>query len=383
MISWFCTAGMPDQPGRLATTAGALAAVGGLVVGQEDELRLGRDDVLLRQLRVTAVGGLARGVGDVLQPEQADDLPDERGRGGRVVRVGAQLPVVGRALVRGAGLRHGVAICCFMSVTTSVGLAGVAGRLADLLDLRVRGVQGGDGRLDQHRDAELAHPADQAARVLRGDDQGRVVLGDRLDVRGEAGQAGLRHARRVVGVLVDGDDLRSRRRSRTGPRSRSGRARRSGSARRLIVTAAVGGGHGDREDRHAGRTRGRGAGRGRGCGRGGRCCRPTSSRPATAAAATAASDGGRRAAGGFSSGATSSRYKREGRRDRRPAGSDARGGRDGSPFPRGSMSSGAAGVDLAWTPRGGIVTVAGQRRNGPLRGLHRLRSLTRHQPAGG
>ena len=29
MISWFCTAGMPDQPGRLATTAGLCAPSAG------------------------------------------------------------------------------------------------------------------------------------------------------------------------------------------------------------------------------------------------------------------------------------------------------------------------------------------------------------------
>src|SRR3984957_6925194 len=64
-----------------------LAAVGGLAVGQEDELRPGGDDVLLRQLGVAAVGGLGGRVGDVLQPEQVKDVPDERGRGGGVVRV--------------------------------------------------------------------------------------------------------------------------------------------------------------------------------------------------------------------------------------------------------------------------------------------------------
>src|SRR5689334_24257513 len=40
----------------------ALAAAGGLVVGQEDELRAGGHDVLLGQLGVPAVGGLVRGV---------------------------------------------------------------------------------------------------------------------------------------------------------------------------------------------------------------------------------------------------------------------------------------------------------------------------------
>ena len=89
-------------------------------------------------------------------------------------------------------------------------LGGVAGRLADLLDLRVRRVEGGGRGLDQYRNAELLQACDQAARVLRGDDQGRVVLRDRLDVRREAGQAGLRHPGGVIGVLVDGDDPAAR-----------------------------------------------------------------------------------------------------------------------------------------------------------------------------
>jgi hypothetical protein len=87
--------------------------------------------------------------------------------------------------------------------------AGVTGGLADLVDLLVGVGQGGHGRLDQHRDAELGQAGDQAVGVLGGDDQGRVVLGDRLQVRGQPAQLGDRGVRRVVGVLVDGDDLRA------------------------------------------------------------------------------------------------------------------------------------------------------------------------------
>jgi hypothetical protein len=83
----------------------------------------------------------------------------------------------------------------------------VAGGLADLLDLRVGVIDRGGGRLDQDRDAELGEARDQAPRVLRVDDQARVVLRDRLDVRANAGQAGLGDAGRVVGRLVHGDDL--------------------------------------------------------------------------------------------------------------------------------------------------------------------------------
>src|ERR1700735_2470779 len=52
-----------------------LAAVGGLVVLQEDELRPGGDNVPPRQLRVAAVGGPAGGGGDVRRPEAVQDVP--------------------------------------------------------------------------------------------------------------------------------------------------------------------------------------------------------------------------------------------------------------------------------------------------------------------
>src|SRR5215469_8049053 len=122
--------------GRPAWTLGdhgrALAAVRGLVVGQEDELRPGRHDVLLRQLRVAAVGRLVGGVRDVLKAEQAHYLPDERLRRDRVERAGAQLPVIGLALVGGAGLAHVGSDLRFHVRHHPGGLRFVAGRLADL-----------------------------------------------------------------------------------------------------------------------------------------------------------------------------------------------------------------------------------------------------------
>jgi hypothetical protein len=70
----------------------------------------------------------------------------------------------------------------------SLGLRQVPGGLADLVDLGVSVGQGGRSRLDQHRDAELFEPRDQAIRILVGDNQVRGVLGDRLEVGGQAAQ---------------------------------------------------------------------------------------------------------------------------------------------------------------------------------------------------
>src|SRR6516162_6446111 len=71
----------PAAPTRALTSAAAIrkttAAPIALVFLQEDDLRPGLDDVLLGQLRVTAVGRLAGGVRDVLEAEQADYLADE------------------------------------------------------------------------------------------------------------------------------------------------------------------------------------------------------------------------------------------------------------------------------------------------------------------
>ena len=64
-----------SQPGRALTVAGVLRAADG--VGQEDQVRVGLDDVLLRQLRVAAAVRVGL-VGDVLEAEQRVHLADER-----------------------------------------------------------------------------------------------------------------------------------------------------------------------------------------------------------------------------------------------------------------------------------------------------------------
>jgi hypothetical protein len=184
-----------------------LTAVGGLVVGQEDDLRPGRNDVLLRQFGVAAVGCLAGGVRDVLQPEHRHDLADERLRGHRVIRVGAQLPVIGQVLVSGSGSRHVRGDLRSHRAHRLRCLGDVAGCLADLLDLGVDACHVGRRGLDQYRDAELGQAGDQAADVLVRDYQVGPVPRDRLDVGSEAAQAGLGHTRRVVGVGVHRDHL--------------------------------------------------------------------------------------------------------------------------------------------------------------------------------
>ena len=258
--------------------------------------------------------------------------------------------------------RHGVVDLLLHVPHDLGGLVVVAGRLADLLDLLVGGAQGGDGRLDQHRDAELAEPAHQAARVLRGDDEGRVVLGDRLDVRGEAGQAGHRHPGRVVGVLVDGDDL--------GPGADRvqvlgrGRVERDDPVRLALDRhAAVGGGHG-----WSGKTGTRidfGVGGGRRGGRLAAVALLADEQPASAAAAATAASTAAESRWGVLIECYFLRYERGGRRDRRPAGSEGsrRTGRSALPtrvdvVPRSLSRPGL------YPAEGGIITVAGQRRNG-------------------
>src|SRR5215469_3138266 len=75
------SAGSPHLPHRQPAGppgdhGGGLPAVAWLVVGEEDELRPGRDDELLGHLRVAGVRGLVGGVGDVLQAEHPHDLAD-------------------------------------------------------------------------------------------------------------------------------------------------------------------------------------------------------------------------------------------------------------------------------------------------------------------
>ena len=90
------TAARLDQPGRVRHGGGRLAAADR--VGQEDVVRVRLEDELAAQLRVAATGrGPLGRVGDVVQAEQAEHLPDERARRGRVVRL-VELVVVGQRM---------------------------------------------------------------------------------------------------------------------------------------------------------------------------------------------------------------------------------------------------------------------------------------------
>jgi hypothetical protein len=77
-------------------------------------------------------------------------------------------------------------------------------------------------------------------------------------------------------------------------------------------------------------------------------------------------------------------WRREGRPGRRRALARGHGARGRITLPTRVDIVWRAGVDLAWTTAfAGIVTVAGQRRNGLGERRHRLRFLARRQPTGG
>ena len=196
----------------------------------------------------------------------------------------------------------------------------------------------------------------------RGDDQVRVVLGDRLDVRGQPAQAW--SSARPPG------SRNPRRRPRPGPPAPTayrssvavGESETILAGLALIVTgplAAV---------TVTGKTGAGGAPRGR---RGTAVlaaamrCWPTScSRPARPLRRRLPARRPRDAGRFGASSATSSRYDgQEGETAARP-GTEDLGGRDGSPFPRGSISS--TRQESTWLRPGEMraITVAGQRRNG-------------------
>ncbi len=78
---------------------------------------------------------------------------------------------------------------------------------AELADLRIGARDRGRCRLEQYRDVELRQRAGQPLDVPRDDDEVGPVLRDRLDVRRVARELGARRLLRVVGLVVDGDDL--------------------------------------------------------------------------------------------------------------------------------------------------------------------------------
>ena len=176
-----------------------------LRVREDDEVGALRDDVLAAELRVAARVGVGGRVGDVHEPEQLVDAADERVRGGRE-EVGAELVVDGRA--RSAGSRCGqLGDLDLHRLDHGLRALDVPGGLAQRLDLLVRSVEIRRRVLEQDGDVERLQPLHEPARVVGGDDEVRLVAGDRLDVRLEAGEVGHRRLGRVVRLVVDGDHL--------------------------------------------------------------------------------------------------------------------------------------------------------------------------------
>ncbi len=139
-------------------------------VGQQDVARVRLQDELAAQLRVPAAGrGPLRRVGDAVQTEQAEHLPDEGARGGRVVGL-VELVVVGRA-VRGLVDRGDDARDLALDLGhLRPGLGFVSGELAQLVELRVLLRQVGRSGIADHRDARarrVACPRSSARRTPR------------------------------------------------------------------------------------------------------------------------------------------------------------------------------------------------------------------------
>src|SRR5207245_6727926 len=130
-------------------------------------------------------------VGDVLQPEQAVHLADERGGRRRVVGV-VELVI---DLERLRGLRKR----CSYGGEIGAHLLLQRGRFrsvprgnAQLCDLLVRVDEILGRRLDQDRNVQRGQPVHEASIVIGGDDQVRLVCGDRFDVGLETRELGHR-----------------------------------------------------------------------------------------------------------------------------------------------------------------------------------------------
>ena len=85
-----------------------------------------------------------------------------------------------------------------MECTTAFAPRSVSRETAEPEDLLVRLLEIVRGRLVHDLDPELPELRGEVAGVVRDEDEVRVVVRDRLDVRRVAGEAGLRSARRVV-----------------------------------------------------------------------------------------------------------------------------------------------------------------------------------------
>ncbi len=176
-----------------------------LRVGEDDDLRVLRDDVLGRQLRVAAAGRVRR-VGDVLEAEQPVDAADERLRRRRVVRR-VELVVDPQVAARLRHAPHDRRQLRLHRMHQRLSGVAVTGQLADPADLPVRLRQVVRRRLHHDLDPQLPELRGEVVGVVRDEHEIRVVAGDGLGVRVVAGEARPRRALRVVRVLVDRDDL--------------------------------------------------------------------------------------------------------------------------------------------------------------------------------
>ena len=127
-------------------------------------------------------------------------------RRGRVVRR-VELVVDAQVAARLRHARHDRGQVRPHRVHDGLRAAGVAGEPAEPEDLRVRLLQVVRGRLVHDLDPELPELRGEVAGVVRDEDEVRVVVRDRLDVRRVAGEARPRRALRVVRLVVDCDDL--------------------------------------------------------------------------------------------------------------------------------------------------------------------------------
>jgi hypothetical protein len=175
-----------------------------LRVGKDDQARVGRDDVLGRELRVPGAGVGA--VGDVPQAEEAVDRARERPRGSRVeVRIHL---VVDGAPTGACARRRGEARDPRAHAGDERARAGAAaGRQTELADLRVRRREGPCRQLEQDGDVQAPQRGHEPVGVEAGHHEVGAVAGDRLCVRREAGELRPRRAARKVGLIVDGDHL--------------------------------------------------------------------------------------------------------------------------------------------------------------------------------
>src|SRR5919109_1415518 len=195
--------GLDPSPARsLRYRLRRLAAA--LRVRQEDQVRVGGDDVLGGKLRIAA-GRTLRLVGDVLEAHDPVELSDERVRRDRVVRV-VELVVEAQPLDAGDVLRDRVDRLAEPSADL-VGLLDVVRHEPELTDLVVHITQFRRRRLEERGDVDPFEGLGQAAGLRREDDEVGRVGRDRLDVGLVTGEIGLGGVRRIGRLVVDRDHL--------------------------------------------------------------------------------------------------------------------------------------------------------------------------------